>query len=275
MKIRKLHEVIKQDKICKACDKLKPYTEYNVCKYTMGGLKHRCRECMTEYSRSYSKVSQAKVKIAPDTKVCKECECSKDIIEFRKDHSSADGYRTACIECMCKKQKTYKEQNKDLVRSQKKAEYEKNRDRYIEWRQTYYAENKEEILRKSRVHYYANQDRILEYNREYSRRNSKKRSRRASERDLRLKREQPPWVESYKEEIENIYKTRQELDATLGKKHHVDHIIPLTHSDVCGLHVPWNMQVLTQNENCSKNNQFDGTYDNEKWREKLWHSTLA
>lgn len=269
MKIRKLHEVVKQDKVCKACDKLKPYTEYNVCKYTMGGLKHRCRECMTEYSRLYSKVSQAKVRIAPEEKECAQCKLTKNILEFAKERSSADGHRNQCKVCVLENKREYVKNNRELVKAQKKAEYEKHRDRYIEYGRRYHQENRDEISRKSKIHYYANQERILAYNREYCRLNSEKRSRAASERNLRLKQEQPKWVSNYKDEIIEIYKERQRLDETTSEKHHVDHIIPLTHPDVSGLHVFWNMQILTQNENCSKKNKFDGTYDNESWRSDL------
>jgi len=51
------------------------------------------------------------------------------------------------------------------------------------------------------------------------------------------------------------------------KGHQLDHIIPLNHPDVCGLHNTWNFQWLTKSDNIKKNNSFDGTEDNNSWKE--------
>ena len=58
----------------------------------------------------------------------------------------------------------------------------------------------------------------------------------------------PLWAS--KEKISAIYKEAREKGLT------VDHIIPLTHPLVCGLHCETNLQLLSKSDNSSKNNSF-------------------
>ena len=57
-----------------------------------------------------------------------------------------------------------------------------------------------------------------------------------------------------KEKIKKIYSS--------AENNHVDHIFPLVHPHFCGLHVPWNLQVLTIFENLSKGNKVEACYFN-------------
>ena len=65
----------------------------------------------------------------------------------------------------------------------------------------------------------------------------------------------PLWLtEDNLRDIKKIYKKRDYLNNTLNIKHHVDHIVPLVSEYVCGLHVPWNLEVIEANENLRKSN---------------------
>ena len=53
------------------------------------------------------------------------------------------------------------------------------------------------------------------------------------------------------------YRQARWLTETLRIPHHVDHIVPLVHELVCGLHCEANLQVLTAQQNLEKNNSFN------------------
>lgn len=63
----------------------------------------------------------------------------------------------------------------------------------------------------------------------------------------------PWWVDRY--EIERIYLECARVTASSGIEHHVDHIVPILGRRVCGLHVPWNLRIITGSENQRKGNQ--------------------
>jgi len=68
----------------------------------------------------------------------------------------------------------------------------------------------------------------------------------------------PKWLSpEQKKHIAAIYLQARALTKRTGVKHVVDHIIPLRSEVVCGLHVPWNLQILTHIENSSKSNRLD------------------
>ncbi len=58
----------------------------------------------------------------------------------------------------------------------------------------------------------------------------------------------PPWMTA--KELEAAYALR-------GPGETLDHIVPLKHPMVCGLHVPWNLEVMSRERNAAKSNKWN------------------
>lgn len=68
----------------------------------------------------------------------------------------------------------------------------------------------------------------------------------------------PKWSRRSKNrsKILSIYIKAQNLNFATNRKHEVDHIIPLYHPLICGLHVWDNLQILSSAVNQAKSNTF-------------------
>lgn len=73
------------------------------------------------------------------------------------------------------------------------------------------------------------------------------------ERYDRVRQATPPWVD--RADILVIYEEAERISSETGVPHEVDHFYPLVGKNSCGLHVPWNLRVITANENRLKNNK--------------------
>lgn len=62
----------------------------------------------------------------------------------------------------------------------------------------------------------------------------------------------PGWAN--KNVIKKLYEEAQQLTKETGIRHEVDHIIPIKHPMVCGLHVETNLRVISAMLNLRKSN---------------------
>jgi hypothetical protein len=66
----------------------------------------------------------------------------------------------------------------------------------------------------------------------------------------------PKWLtEEHKRQMGEFYRKADELTRETGVPHEVDHIYPLMGKTCSGLHVPWNLQILTRTKNREKSNR--------------------
>jgi hypothetical protein len=162
-------------------------------------------------------------------------------------HIAARKTKGACLECLKSewtkgndtRAEYFREYNKrEVVKDRKNEWYQENREAVInnaatrpahvlrEYRNAWKANNKTQVLADNKV-------------------------RRRKHREAT-----PPWLtRKQKSEIRQLYQIAITMTQTTGEQYVVDHIVPLRGKDVCGLHVPWNLRVITQEENLKKSNK--------------------
>lgn len=131
-----------------------------------------------------------------------------------------------------------------------------NKDKMLEKQRKQYFKFKDKNKQYRLEHYQNNRNKYLEYQKWY--RQEFKGKCNAWKQQYKLDKifRTPKWLtKDHKDQIAEFYIKAELLTKETGIEHQVDHIIPLRGRNVSGLHVPWNLQVLTYLENRSKSNK--------------------
>ena len=107
-----------------------------------------------------------------------------------------------------------------------------------------------------RAHQRRNREEYRRRNSEYDRAHRSERAAREAFRRAQKLNATPPWLtREQKAAIQSLYIERDRLKLEKGIMYHVDHVVPLISDVVCGLHVPWNLQVIPAIDNLRKRNK--------------------
>jgi len=214
------------------------------------------------------------------SKVCKQCRTEKDVASFGRDARNRDGRVGCCKACDNARLKEWRQANAD---GKYLAHLEKSRVRA----RAYYESNRDDVLAKDRAkratpagkakraaqdlayrranvdaqrvkqkaYAAANREAIRAYKRRLAKlpHIAAVKAATVAWRRARLVNATPAWVD--RSALRAPYGEAKSLTQTTGDKHHVDHIVPLVSPIVCGLHVPWNLQVLPYIDNHRKSNK--------------------
>jgi hypothetical protein len=190
-------------------------------------------------------------------KLCLSCKASKPATPefFPTDKQKPDGLRSDCRPCRnVQRRESYLRRRDHEIAAT--AAYQKrperaawNRMRIAAKRATDDgAEYYREAVRKWRRE---NLEVSRRKCREWSRANRGKANAKCMLRHARKRRASPPWLTAeHLAEMKLIYAVAGERGLC------VDHIVPLAGKTVSGLHVPWNLQHLTQSANSAKGNRY-------------------
>jgi hypothetical protein len=151
----------------------------------------------------------------------------------------------ACVSCETIRRTVLTPEAKQHLREQRKRHDEARKDRKRQYARIWYRRNKERLKTQRQAHPNYRR-RIRSANEQYRK---AKRNAYIYTHDLEIQRR-----------IDTIYEEMRQLNEA-GGDYVVDHIIPIQNELVCGLHVPWNLKVITRIDNSTKGNDFDPDHD--------------
>lgn len=162
-------------------------------------------------------------------------------------HITARKTKGACVECLKAEWARGNETRAEYFRDYNKSEAGQKAKR------EYYERNREEVIARAAARPYAE---IKAAKAKHKRENPDYYNTLNNVRKRRHRSATPAWVSrEQKHAMRMLYLRAAELTNTTGERYVVDHIVPLISPIVCGLHVPWNLRVITQEENLKKSNK--------------------
>lgn len=170
-------------------------------------------------------------------RTCTKCNETKALSDFNKNRVIPGGYERRCKSC-----------RRAWYRAKYRADPEATWTKSREWHRA----NRDKVLVARAAHAHKHVERKARWQRENPARVALKDRRRR--RGLRNR--TPIWLTPLHLTCMNvIYDTARHITDATGVRHVVDHIYPLQGETVSGLHVPENLQILSNTENLRKKNR--------------------
>jgi hypothetical protein len=191
-------------------------------------------------------------------KTCSECHALLPLTSFNKRNLSRDGLAYRCRPCDNAESAKWRNKNPERNVELKANAYQRHKEHYDLLNRNWVSEHKLERNAISQTYYQKNIEIHMVRVRDWKRRNP------WATNEIRMRyvssklSATPQWLTGEQiEQMRNIYRHAIDCRMVSGQKYQVDHIVPLQGENVCGLHVPWNLQVLPVDLNTKKANRHD------------------
>lgn len=164
-----------------------------------------------------------------------------------RGHIALRKTKGVCVDCM--KEDWEKENQKRANKPKSEASKEAGR--------RYYIRNKEAVIARAATR---TNEAKQAYRNAWKDRNPLEVKASTKHRRDKHKQATPKWLTAeQKAQIRKMYIDAMTVSRVTGVPYVVDHIIPLRGQEVCGLHVPWNLQIMSREENLKKSNKLLAT----------------
>jgi 5-methylcytosine-specific restriction endonuclease McrA len=140
------------------------------------------------------------------------------------------------------------------LQEKRKEQYVKDPERFRAYGLKYFLKHKDERLQKLADWRRNNPDKVRESREKWAKANAGLLKRYSADYRAQLADASPYWTDW--DAISGIYEECAKRTTITEIEHVVDHIVPLNGKDVCGLHVWWNLRVITETLNCRKSNRW-------------------
>lgn len=220
-----------EPKTCSKCRVEKPRDQFSRKTRNRDGLSDTCKECNAAYLRAWAAANRDRKR-----------QMDRDYAAANREQARARARAWAAANRERKRQtdRNYAAANQERISEQSATYREKNKDRIRQNKARYAEENKEAIRQRRKEWRQANHGKVLAN---------------VTLRKMKKRNATPPWLtKEHRLQMRWAYELAEILTATMGEPYHVDHIFPISHPRSCGLHVPWNLQVIPARDNLKKGN---------------------
>ncbi len=189
------------------------------------------------------------------TKFCISCKKVKPFNEFGNEAKRADGKSIYCKQCFNVLRARWNVENNEKIKQIAKSYRENNKEKVRKSSRNWERNNPEKVKQKHIRMYEKHKEKRLAYAKKVKLENREIYTQLERLRCAKRSQAFPKWADRKK--MNAIYREARQLEKSDGIKRHVDHIVPLVHPLVSGLHCEFNLRILTAAENMIKHNKFE------------------
>jgi len=209
----------------------------------------RCPECVKVAKKAYNLANQDKIRSQNKQKYDKNAESRR---------TTSNIYRRNNMDSVLETNRRWRANNVKHCQDYHSSYYIVNKEKINICSQHWSKLNKEHLQQLNKKWNIKNKEHKRSTNKHWIQNNKDRCNTSTAKRRATKLNATPKWLtQDQLEQIAEFYTLAHHISKQTGIKQNVDHVIPLQGEEVCGLHVPWNLQVIPAVDNLSKGNRLN------------------